>query len=239
MDLPITANWPSNGHSATRARPRSGSVRVLSECRGRSADPGARGQSVAEVSRRLGIEPGPDPDAGFVLGSFSTNVMSMTAAYASVANGGYRVAPTGVLAVVDGRGQVRASFLEPTQDADHPAAVYRADTSRCCERSSGPGLDSMLLWAGGGLTARRAPRRDTRMRGFSAGVRAGCSGIWMGKRRDAEGGLLAGKDAPADYFRRVSTSANEMMDYRPAQERNKGPSRTATAGVARSTAQRW
>ncbi|WP_336493073.1 penicillin-binding transpeptidase domain-containing protein, partial [Methylobacterium nigriterrae] len=53
---------------------------------------------VAEVSRRLGIEPGPDPDAGFVLGSFSTSVMSMTAAYTTVANGGYRAAPTGVLA---------------------------------------------------------------------------------------------------------------------------------------------
>ena len=37
----------------------------------------------------------------------------MTAAYAAVANGGYRVTPTGVLAVVDGRGQVRAGYMEP------------------------------------------------------------------------------------------------------------------------------
>jgi penicillin-binding protein 1A len=43
----------------------------------------------------------------------------------------------------------------------------------------------------------------------------------MGKRRDAAGDALAGKDAPADFFRRVSNSANEMMDYRNSRERQK------------------
>src|SRR3954453_1983297 len=69
-------------------------------------------RKVADVSRSLGVDPGSNPDPGFVLGSFSTNVLSMTAAYAAVANGGYAVTPTGVLAVVDGRGHIRADFLE-------------------------------------------------------------------------------------------------------------------------------
>ena len=53
--------------------------------------------------------------------------MSMTAAYAAVANGGYRVTPTGVLAVVDGRGQVRADFLDDAEES-HPGEMHRADT---------------------------------------------------------------------------------------------------------------
>jgi penicillin-binding protein 1A len=116
INLPITATWPSNDRlgykgettlkEAFAASRNAAAVRLTQEI-------GVR--RVAEVSRRLGIEPGHEPDAGFVLGSFSTNVMSMTAAYAAVANGGYRMTPTGVLAVVDGRGEVRASFLEPTR----------------------------------------------------------------------------------------------------------------------------
>ena len=39
-------------------------------------------------------------------------------------------------------------------------------------------------------------------------------GVWMGRRRDATGAAIAGKDAPADLFRRVSNETNEMMDYR-------------------------
>src|SRR5215216_193001 len=116
VDLPITATWPSNGalgykgettlKEAIASSRNAAAVRLTQEI-------GVR--KVAEVSRRIGIEPGPEPDAGFVLGPFSTNVMSMTAAYSAVANGGYRVTPTGVLAVVDGRGEVRASFMEPAR----------------------------------------------------------------------------------------------------------------------------
>jgi hypothetical protein len=41
----------------------------------------------------------------------------------------------------------------------------------------------------------------------------------MGKRRDAAGETIAGKAAPAEFFRRVSNSANDMMEYRVARGR--------------------
>ena len=43
----------------------------------------------------------------------------------------------------------------------------------------------------------------------------------MGKRRDAVGDVIAGAGAPADLFRLVSNSANEMADYRAGREREK------------------
>jgi len=41
----------------------------------------------------------------------------------------------------------------------------------------------------------------------------------MGRGRDAAGAAIAGKDAPADLFRRVSSETNEMMDYRADRRR--------------------
>jgi hypothetical protein len=54
----------------------------------------------------------------------------------------------------------------------------------------------------------------------------------MGKRRDAEGGAIAGKDAPADLFRLVSNGTNEMMDYRAGKRPPDGAVQTAARGEA-------
>ena len=175
-------------------------------------------RKVAEVSRRLGIEPGPEPDAGFVLGSSSTNVMSMTAAYAAVSNGGYGVTPTGVLAVVDGRGEVRATFLESNQTRVIPEkciAPTRLVLNEVVRSGTGRGA-RLRRWKAYGKTGTTTGNADAWFIGWSEGR---VLGVWMGKRRDAAGDALAGKDAPADFFRRVSNSANEMMDYRDSRER--------------------
>jgi penicillin-binding protein 1A len=227
VDLPITATWPSNGALGYKGETtlkeafaysrNAAAVRLTQEL-------GVR--KVAEVSRRLGIEPGPEPDAGFVLGTFSTNVMSVTAAYTAVANGGHRVTPTGILAVVDGRGEVRANFVEQTR--------IRVISERCVEPTravlnevvrSGTGQGAALgRWKAYGKTGTTTGHADAWFIGWSEGR---VLGVWMGKRRDASGEGLAGKGAPAEFFRRVSNSANEMMDYRAAQELLKGSRRTA------------
>jgi penicillin-binding protein 1A len=112
VDRPITGTWPANGELGYRGQT------TLKEAIASSRNAAALRLAqeigtgpVAEVSRRIGIDPGHVNDPSFILGSYSTNVMTMTAAYAVVASGGYRVKPSGVLAVVDGQGQVRADFL--------------------------------------------------------------------------------------------------------------------------------
>ncbi|ACL55248.1 transglycosylase domain-containing protein [Methylobacterium nodulans] len=227
VDRPITATWPANGHLGYKGE--TTLLEAMASSRNAAAvrltqDLGVR--RVAAVSRRLGIEPGPDPDAGFVLGSFSTNVLSMTAAYATVANGGYRVAPTGVLAVVDGRGQVRASFLDPIRTRVIPQNCVAPTRSILREVvRSGTGRSAGLgRWAAYGKTGTSTGNADAWFVGWSEGR---VLGVWMGRRRDAVGEGLAGKGAPAEYFRRVSSSANEMVEYRIAQQRGKAGSRTA------------
>ena len=219
LDLPITPAWPSNGQlgykgettlkEAFAASRNAAAVRLTQEL-------GVR--RVAEVSRRLGVDPGSNPDPGFVLGSYSTNVLNMTAAYAAVANGGYRVSPSGVLAVVDGRGQVRASYIE--------ASRARVIPERCVQPTrtvlhevvrSGTGQRARLSrWHAYGKTGTTTGNADAWFVGWSEGR---VLGIWMGRGRDAAGAAIAGKDAPADLFRRVSSETNEMMDYRAGRRR--------------------
>src|SRR5215216_2915916 len=71
LDLPITPAWPSNGQLGYKGET------TLKEAFASSRNAAAVQlaqelgiQKVADVSRRLGIEPGPKPDLSFVLGSF-------------------------------------------------------------------------------------------------------------------------------------------------------------------------
>jgi penicillin-binding protein 1A len=214
VGLPLADQWPSNGllgykgettlAEAVASSRNAAAVQLTREL-------GVR--KVADVSRRLGLEPGPNPDVGFVLGSFSASVIGMTAAYAAVANGGYRVTPSGVLAVVDGRGHVRANYLDPPRTRAIPERCV-GPTRRVLSEvvQSGTGRGARLgRWKAYGKTGTTTGNADAWFIGWSEGR---VLGIWMGKRRDAGGDAVAGKGAPADLFRLVSNSANEMMDYR-------------------------
>ena len=127
----------------------------------------------------------------------------MTAAYAVVANGGYRVQPTGVLAVVDGRGQVRASFLEQSQPGDPRESTPPTRAVLKDVVQSGTGRSARLeRWKAYGKTGTTTGNADAWFIGWSEGR---VLGIWMGKRRDAPGENIAGAGAPADLFRWVAT----------------------------------
>jgi penicillin-binding protein 1A len=212
LDQPVTGNWPSNGELGYRGQT------TLKEAMASSRNAAAvrlaqeiGTDTVAEVSRRIGIDPGPVADAGFVLGSYSSNVMTMTAAYTAVANGGYGVDPSGVLAVVDGRGQVRADFLTPMRK--------RVIPERCVEPTqavlrevvqNGTGRAARLKrWAAYGKTGTSTGNADAWFIGWSE---QRVFGVWMGRRRGETGQAVAGAGAPAAYFGRVATAVNEWAE---------------------------
>ncbi len=213
-DLPVTGDWPSNGALGYRGET------TLQEALATSRNAAAVRLAteiglgrVAKASRVLGLDPGPEPDPAFVLGTYSTNVMTLTAAYAAVANGGLRVAPTGVLAIVDGRGAVRARFMEPARTRAIPARCVeptRRILREVVRGGTGQGA-SLRAWPVYGKTGTTTGNADAWFVGWSEGR---VMGIWMGRRRDAGGEALAGRGAPADLFRRVAGSANGMTDAR-------------------------
>jgi len=123
-----------------------------------------------------------------------------------------------VLAIVDGRGQVRESFFAPARTRVIPEKCIQPTRSILNEVvRSGTGRGAGLhRWSAYGKTGTTTGNADAWFIGWSEGR---VLGIWMGKPRDETGGVLAGAGAPADLFRRVATSTNEMVEYRTARER--------------------
>jgi penicillin-binding protein 1A len=231
VDQPVRGTWPANGELGYRGQTtlkeafassrNAAAVRLTQEI---GAD------TVTEVSRRIGLDPGPAADAGFVLGSYSSNVMAMTAAYTAVANGGYRIEPSGVLAVVDGRGQVRADFLTPMRK--------RVIPERCIEPTqavlrevveNGTGRAALLKqWAAYGKTGTSTGNADAWFVGWSE---QRVFGVWMGRRRGETGHAVAGAGAPAAYFGRVATAVNEWSERQQKLEEQRLASARAKRGL--------
>jgi len=212
IDLPVRGSWPSNGSLGYRGQTtlkeafafsrNAAAVRLAQEI---------GPDKIAKVSDRIGIDSGSADDLSSILGSYSTNVITMTAAYAAVANGGYRVIPSGVLAVVDGRGQVRADFLTITRTRVVPERCI--DLTQTVLREvvrTGTGQAARLKhWPAYGKTGTSTGNTDAWFIGWSE---QRVLGIWMGRRREATGPALAGAGAPAAYFGRVSGAVNEWAE---------------------------
>ena len=218
LDQPVTGNWPSNGELGYRgwttlkeAMASSRNAAAVRLAREIGAD------TLADVSRRIGIDPGRMDDPSFILGSYSSNVMTMTAAYASVANGGYRVTPSGVLAVVDGRGQVRADFLTTMRKRVIPEECVGPTQTVLREVvQSGTGRAARLRdWATYGKTGTSTGNTDAWFIGWSE---QHVLGIWMGRRHSETGPALAGAGAPAAYFGRVANAVNDWTERRQKRE---------------------
>jgi penicillin-binding protein 1A len=230
IDQPVRGTWPANGELGYRGQT------TLKEAFASSRNAAAvrlaqeiGPDTVAEVSRRIGIDLGPVTDAGFVLGTYSSHVMAMTAAYTAVANGGYRVTPSGVLAVVDGRGEVRADFLTtmrkrvvPERCIEPTQAVLREVVQK------GTGRAAWLKhWAAYGKTGTSTGNADAWFIGWSE---QRVFGVWMGRRRGETGPTLAGAGAPAAYFGRVAKAVNEWAERQQRLEEQRLASARAKKG---------
>jgi penicillin-binding protein 1A len=218
LDQPVTGNWPSNG--ALGYRGWTTLKEAIASSRNAAAVQLAREigtDTLADASRRIGIDPGPTADPSFILGSYSSNVMTMTAAYASVANGGYQVTPSGVLAVVDGRGQVRADFLTTMRKRVIPGECVQPTQAVLREVvQNGTGRAARLRdWTTYGKTGTSTGNTDAWFIGWSE---QRVLGIWMGRRHGETGPALAGAGAPAAYFGRVANAVNEWTNRQQKRE---------------------
>lgn len=221
IDQPVRGSWPSNGTLGYRGQTtlkeafafsrNAAAVRLAQEI---------GPDNVAKVSDRIGIDSGSADDLSSILGSYSTNVITMTAAYAAAANGGYRVVPSGVLAVVDGRGRVRADFLTITRTRVIPEKCIELTQTVLREVvRTGTGQAARLKhWPAYGKTGTSTGNTDAWFIGWSE---QRVLGIWMGRRREATGPALAGAGAPAAYFGRVSNAVNEWAERQQKLEQQR------------------
>lgn len=82
------------------------------------------GRAVIDVARRLGIRERLAPYSSLALGSFEVNLLDLTAAYAAIANRGYRAQPYFISRVVNPEGQVLLENRPQVQQAVREDVAY-------------------------------------------------------------------------------------------------------------------
>jgi penicillin-binding protein 1A len=115
--------------------------------------------------------------------------------------------------VVDGRGNVLANLMSESRTRVIPKRCIeptRSVLNEVIRTGTGRGA-TLRRWKAYGKTGTTTGNADAWFVGWSEGR---VLGIWMGKRRGDESQTVAGKGAPADLFKRVLNSANELAERR-------------------------
>ncbi|HZH45881.1 MAG TPA: PBP1A family penicillin-binding protein [Roseococcus sp.] len=203
-DLPISlGRWsPSNG----AWRPR-GSI-TLEEAFAQSVNTasvramglGGGPRAVAEVAHRLGVEGRFGRDGSIALGTGEATLLDMTAAFATLANGGRRVTPYGMARI---EGATLAMPAMPQVVSQAAAQQMRQLMQAVTQRGSGraaavPGVVT------GGKTGTTQDYRDAWFVGY-AQLASGtvAIGVWLGNDDNQPMDEVRGGTLPARLFREV------------------------------------
>lgn len=135
--------------------------------------------NVVKVAKRLGIESRLDPDPAIALGGLREGVspLEMASAYGTIANGGIRVEPSGVVKVLDDRGKV---IMEPPRTGkrvlDKRVAVQTALMLHDVVESGTGVAAKMGTWAAG-KTGTTQSYRDAWFVGWASDL---STAVWVG-----------------------------------------------------------
>lgn len=206
VDRPLTRDgWPANhdGEYWGRVTLREGFVWSRN---GSAVDLEHRvgADKVAAMAGRFGI-PGQIPAGrGVSLGAFGATPLEMTAAYAAVANGGSRVEPHGLVAVIGPYGRI-VHWREPPppqRALSESCAAMLADLLRGAVRD-GTGRQAAFGSAVRGKTGTSNDNRDAWFIGYAGDM---VVGVWMGHDSGAPMRGISGSTLPALAFRRYGSN---------------------------------
>jgi penicillin-binding protein 1A len=153
---------------------------------------------VIAMAERLGITSGLRSHPSIALGTSEVSLLELTAAYATVANGGRLVWPQGIETVSGGDGQM----LYESRTVDEPVlepAVVRAMTAMLeTTMSRGTGQQGSLRRFVAGKTGTSADHRDAWFVGFTEDI---VVGVWVGNDDGVPMRRVTGGGLPARIFR--------------------------------------
>ena len=167
---------------------------------------------VVQVAKRMGITTPLEANPAIALGGLKTGVspLEMASAFATIANGGARVQPSGIVMVTDDGGRlVHTRSVESTRAiAKETAAQAALMLHDVIER--GTGVEAKLpVWAAG-KTGTTQSYRDAWFVGWAGDV---SSAVWVGNREaqvpmtSVHGRAVTGGSFPASIWREYMTAA--------------------------------
>jgi penicillin-binding protein 1A len=148
-------------------------------------------RAVANIARRLGVlDPMPDDDT-LALGSADVRLLEMTGAYATFFNGGRRVVPHGITALVAAGHDLIA----------RPLAAEPVISTELAADGTGTAAAIPGYYVGG----KTGTTQDSRDAWFIGGVDGRIIGVWIGNDDDSPmSKATAGGTLPAELFHRIA-----------------------------------
>jgi penicillin-binding protein 1A len=169
-------------------------------------------QRVIRLAERLGITSPLRDEPSLSLGSSEVRLLELTAAYASVANGGYLVWPEGIEAIT---GAERTLYQRrPVDEPVLEPSVVRAMTAMLeTTLDRGTGREAALRRFVAGKTGTSSEYRDAWFVGFTDTL---VVGVWVGNDDGRPMPRVTGGGLPARIFREFILRAEGDEPFRPA-----------------------
>jgi penicillin-binding protein 1A len=168
---------------------------------------------VIRLAERLGITSPLHDEASLALGSSEVRLIELTAAYATVANGGYLVWPEGIESIAGGDGEA----LYRRRPVDEPVlepGVVRAMTAMLeTTLDRGTGREASLRRFVAGKTGTSSEYRDAWFVGFTDSL---VVGVWVGNDDGRPMPRVTGGSLPARIFREFILRGQGDLPFRPA-----------------------
>jgi penicillin-binding protein 1A len=167
---------------------------------------------VIRLAERLGItSPLPD-EPSLALGSPEVRLIELTAAYATVANGGYLVWPEGIESIGGGNGDALYR-RRPVEEPVLEPGVVRAMTAMLeTTLDRGTGREASLRRFVAGKTGTSSEYRDAWFVGFTNAL---VVGVWVGNDDGRPMPRVTGGSLPARIFREFILRAQGDLPFRP------------------------
>jgi len=174
--------------------------------------------AVVSLARRLGIESPLAPLPSIALGAEEVTLLELSSVYASIAAGGRRVEPYGIVEIRGSDGEV----LHRTRPEDRPFAIRPDHAAQLTEMMTvtmreGTGRRARLDRPAAGKTGTSQDFRDAVFMGFTSDLVAG---VWVGNDDDTPMREVAGSGLPARIWSDFMIDAHIGRPVRPvlAQE---------------------
>lgn len=168
---------------------------------------------VSEMAHRIGLTETRMPGSSVVLGAAETTLPQMAAAYATIANGGQKVQPTLLRAVLGGLGRVAYVPPDPVPDPVLAPDIALAMKALLGQVTSAGGTGHGAVFRGGvayGKTGTSEDFRDAWFAGFSDhGI---VTVVWAGPREGGQMDAVYGGDLPAQIFAFFNVNLVERFD---------------------------
>ncbi len=215
-DSPVTVDgWRPENYSGTYAGAVSletAFARSLNTVAVKVSERTGRGR-VAEAAHRLGIAGSITPHPSVALGVSEVSLMELTAAYAAIANGGYRVKPYAILEIQTAEGEILYRRTpEPLAQVIDPVRVEELAGMMAQTIETGTGRGAKIDRPAAGKTGTSQDFRDAWFLGFSGDLVAG---VWFGNDDGSPMKGVTGGGLPARTWADFMIPAHIGMPPKP------------------------